>query len=470
MFKLNETNQIVTIFGTGNYGLALGSCLLKNGFKIIYGSRNPNENYVKEVLKATDEEIRVLTLSDAWKESNEMVIFAIKPENYEEVIRECCKNIQVYEKIVIDVSNSFKSNDQSSNAERLQFLLKRLMNESSKVSVVKAFNKISAYSMCQEFSNKSNELVPIASDNQKACQKVINLCFKIGLYGFMIGPLKKSRELEKSNSLTFNEWKYPTLFVLLFFIINCFWFFFHSYLTNPRFIDFNDYLNKFSFMSLLNRVTGFTSLHLLALVYLPGCLASFYQLYYGTKYKRFPLYLDLWLKSRKHLGLWSFFIASLHTMISLVILNPAYYSPWFKQNNINIHVRYTVHGELNILSGIFAFFLMCPLVVTSIKSINKSLNWSEWNFIQTKIGYSCLIASLIHVFIMFFRFVLERKLHNYSTNFILSRIKFASLWLPLTVIVLRLVAQTPIVHRRIRRIRSGSFDRMRLQAKDEHRV
>lgn len=455
----NESSRNVTIFGTGNYGLALGSRFLRYGFKVIYGSRNPNKNYVKEVLRASDEEIRVMSLSDAWKESSKIIIFAIRPENYEEVINACSRNFKFNDKIVIDISNSLESSDEVSNAEKLQLLLRRFMGESNNANVVKAFNQLSAYTISEEFSNKSTELVPIASDSQLACHEVMNLCRNIGLSGYMVGPLKYSKELEKSNSLTFDEWKYPTLFVVLFFIVNCFWFFFHSYFTNSRFINFSDYLNKFSLMSLLNRVTGFTSLHLLSLVYLPGCLASFYQLYYGTKYKRFPRYIDLWLKSRKYIGLWAFFIASLHLIISLVILNPAYYSPWFIKNEGNMHSKYTVHGELNILSGIVAYFLMCPLVVTSINSISSSLNWSEWRFVQTTIGYCCLMVSLLHVFIMFLRFVLERNLHNYSTNFILSRIKFISLWLPFAVLVFKLVTLIPMVHKRVKHIRNGTFEK-----------
>lgn len=67
----------------------------------------------------------------------------------------------------------------------------------------------------------------------------------------------------------------------------------------------------------INKVLPVTSITLLALVYLPGILAAGFQLYFGTKYKRFPQWLDRWMLSRKQFGLLSFFFATLHACYSL---------------------------------------------------------------------------------------------------------------------------------------------------------
>lgn len=58
---------------------------------------------------------------------------------------------------------------------------------------------------------------------------------------------------------------------------------------------------------------------MLSLVYLPGVLAACSQLYYGTKYRRFPDWLDQWLQHRKQIGLLSFFCAALHAVYSLCL-------------------------------------------------------------------------------------------------------------------------------------------------------
>lgn len=58
---------------------------------------------------------------------------------------------------------------------------------------------------------------------------------------------------------------------------------------------------------------------MLSLVYLPGVLAAMFQLYYCTKYKRFPDWLDQWLQHRKQIGLLSLFCAALHALYSFCL-------------------------------------------------------------------------------------------------------------------------------------------------------
>lgn len=67
----------------------------------------------------------------------------------------------------------------------------------------------------------------------------------------------------------------------------------------------------------INKVLPMVSITLLALVYLPGVIAAMVQLRNGTKYKKFPRWLDRWMLTRKQLGLLSFFFAVLHAIYSL---------------------------------------------------------------------------------------------------------------------------------------------------------
>ena len=65
-------------------------------------------------------------------------------------------------------------------------------------------------------------------------------------------------------------------------------------------------------MDNVNKTLAVHSLVTLALCYLPGVLAAWLQLARGTKYSRFPCWLDNWLKMRKQLGLLMLFAASIH--------------------------------------------------------------------------------------------------------------------------------------------------------------
>ena len=62
----------------------------------------------------------------------------------------------------------------------------------------------------------------------------------------------------------------------------------------------------------MNQTLACTALNMLALCYLPGCIGAYIQLIRGTKYSRFPNFLDQWLKMRKYLGLLMLLSASMH--------------------------------------------------------------------------------------------------------------------------------------------------------------
>ena len=64
----------------------------------------------------------------------------------------------------------------------------------------------------------------------------------------------------------------------------------------------------------VNRALACQALNMLAICYLPGCIAAYIQLIRGTKYSRFPNFLDKWLKMRKYLGLLMLFSASMHVI------------------------------------------------------------------------------------------------------------------------------------------------------------
>ena len=73
-------------------------------------------------------------------------------------------------------------------------------------------------------------------------------------------------------------------------------------------------------MDLVNKTLSVHALQTLALCYFPGVLAAWIQLFRGTKYSRFPNWLDNWLKMRKQLGLLMLFAASIHVSEPFYIL------------------------------------------------------------------------------------------------------------------------------------------------------
>lgn len=65
----------------------------------------------------------------------------------------------------------------------------------------------------------------------------------------------------------------------------------------------------------MNSALAQHAITMLTICYIPGLFAAFIQLKRGTKYSRFPSWLDKWLRMRKQIGLLMLFSASLHVSI-----------------------------------------------------------------------------------------------------------------------------------------------------------
>lgn len=465
----------ICIIGTGNYAISIAKLFLHYGHEVIFGSRNPNINYLKQNLSEFNEKnFNVVSIENAWYQSESFIFMAISAdeaiyESFTEKISELiAKSDQATNKIIVEISNS--SNDQSnqiSNAERLQNLFKDKLNEKSKnseINVIKAFNLINAYSLSSSFASptKANLAnvefrVPVAGDSMIAKQKLIDLCSQVGILAYDYGNLQDSFTLEKANSSTFSEWKIPSLISFGFLAFNFIWVFLIYFYFPKKPLTFYEYLSDFSLLSHTNKVLGFTTLNLLAFVYFAYVIASVYQLKYGTKYKNFPNWLDKWLKSRKQLGLLAFSIGTFHAIASLFVTNPQYLKDWHYKLSTGVG-RMTLNGELNILTGITAYLLMVIVALTSINSIGNSLNWSEWNFVQSKMGISCLTVGLLHDALMYFRIYNEKDENNYSFVYLITRVKLIAIYFPLIVLLARFIlAYCGPVCNKLEKIRNGSI-------------
>ncbi|CAB1334229.1 unnamed protein product [Coregonus sp. 'balchen'] len=158
-------------------------------------------------------------------------------------------------------------------------------------------------------------------------------------------------------------------------------------------------------VSLANKVCPIVSLIMLSLCYLPGVLASFLQLYRGTKYRRFPDWLDRWMLCRKQLGLLSLGFAFLHVVYTLILPIRYYLMFWVTENTVSLSKL----GHLTLL--------LCT-AHTYLYGWNRFLRSSTYKW-YTPPGYMlCLV-------------------------------------LPSVVLLLKLLLITPCVDRTITRIRQG---------------
>jgi len=221
---------------------------------------------------------------------------------------------------------------------------------------------------------------------------------------------------------------------------------------NPQ--TLKQYIDGFSILSHLNKVLGFTSLQLLAWIYFGSVLATIFQLKNGTKYKQFPKLLDIFLKHRKQYGLWAFMFATIHSILSFVVLDPAYLKPWFGSN-----LQLTLNGDINVISGVLAYILLVLVALSTINSIANSLSWKEWKFVHTKIGLTCLLVATLHTVSMYINIFRLRDTLGFTTVILLTRVKLYAIYFPAIVLLLRFIfGYFPPLSRRIEVIRNGTVN------------
>lgn len=157
----------------------------------------------------------------------------------------------------------------------------------------------------------------ICSDSVEARQNIMELARQLSFLPVDMGSLCSSRDIENIPIQLFPGWRGPVLTAvalsIFFFIYSFVRDIIHPYVKNKQ-SDFYKIP-----IDMVNRTLPTVAITLLALVYLAGQMAAAYQLYYGTKYRRFPHWLEGWLQSRKQMGLLSFFLAAVHVLYSLCL-------------------------------------------------------------------------------------------------------------------------------------------------------
>ncbi|XP_078105541.1 metalloreductase STEAP4-like [Sander vitreus] len=431
--------ELLCIFGTGDLGRSLGQRLLHSGYRVVYGSRRPHScGPLPQGAQAMSHE--------AAAQSASLVFLCIHREHYD-FLETLAPQLQG--KVLVDVSNNLKKNlYPEANAECLQRLIPGAY-------VVKAFNTLSAWAL-QNGPSDANRQVYLCGNGAEAKQAVAEVATKLGFAALDKGSLSAAKELEDFPLQLFPEWRMPlyvavglTAFIFVYVVIRDV---VYAYVEQGE--D-----NSFRIMvSLANKVFPIVSLIMLSLCYLPGVIAGFIQLYRGTKYRRFPDWLDRWMLCRKQLGLVALGFAFLHMVYTLIIPIRYYVIFWVSANTISqirenrtsvFDTTTAWRSDSYYSMGILGFGLFLLLGITSLPSVSNALSWREFSFIQSKLGYLTVFFCTLHTYL----YGWDKFLRTYK--WYMPPAYMLSLVLPSVVIVLKLLLLLPCVDRSLTRIRQG---------------
>ncbi|XP_051841716.1 LOW QUALITY PROTEIN: metalloreductase STEAP3 [Antechinus flavipes] len=439
--EIPSQSQTVGILGSGDFARSLATRLVGSGFRVIVGSRNP-----KRTAGLFPAAAQVILQAEAVS-TPEIIFVAMYREHYSTL---SSLSDQLVGKILVDVSNSTEKEhlqQRESNAEYLASLF-------PSCTVIKAFNVISAWSL-QSGPQDGNKQVLIAGDQREAKYKVSEIAQAMGFSPVDMGSLVYAKEIEAIPLRLLPEWKIPAILAVGLFIC----FYTYNFIRDVLQPYIQERKNKFYKLplSVVNTTLPCVAYVMLSLVYLPGVLAAALQLYRGTKYSRFPDWLDHWLQHRKQIGLLSFFCASLHAVYSFclplrrssryLIINEAVKQVLANKSNI-WNEEEVWRMEIYISLGILALGVLSLLAITSLPSISNSLNWREFTFVQSTLGFLALVVSTLHTLT-----------YGWTRAFADSRYLpptfTLTLLVPCVVILAKGIFLLPCLRHRLARIRRG---------------
>jgi predicted dinucleotide-binding enzyme len=188
----------IAVIGTGNVGAALGPEFAAQGNTIVYGSRNPSEQKVKDLVAKTGHGASAASQQDAVKGAD-IVVIAVPGTAAGDVVKSLG---DLSGKIVLDPTNRVnrsnpdgyvdydKPANAASNAELIQSL-------APKAKVVKAFNTLNVRQMTDPETAGGPITIPICGDDAQAKATIAALVKGMGLEVVDVGPLRFAQTLEE---------------------------------------------------------------------------------------------------------------------------------------------------------------------------------------------------------------------------------------------------------------------------------
>lgn len=434
----DDGRKKVVVLGTGDFGLALTTRLVQANYRVAVGSRDPER--CRSKVEATGG--IPMTQAEALRESV-VVVVAVPFQHTGSLPLSNLAN-----KIIVDVSNrNPRDRDSSgrSQAEHLQNLIPT-------ARVVKAFNVLSAYTLSRGI--RGSKEVPVCGDDRDARQLVSEIVKDLRLDPADLGSLHSAREVEEIPFQFFTEWKFgvvlSTVVWCLIFVITLFRSQLCSNLENMHKPNFTWDWSGFDgiMRDNVSSSSAGTAIILLALCYLPGVLAAYIQLARGTKYSEFPLWLDTWLKGRKHIGILMLWNAAIHAILVLS----------YSMGSVGLYdSTYSWRGPTFVACGAFTLLLAGVLGVASLPSVSASMTWREFSFVQSRVGWLVLFLASFHVIFNFW----DSLVKNHFSCYFLPSIAQLCIVLPLLTLALKLPLLTPCVDRSLTKIRQG-YERVSL--------
>ncbi|KAJ1980295.1 Metalloreductase steap4 [Dimargaris xerosporica] len=364
----------VAVIGGGWFGRALTDRLHRAGYAVTLGRRFPDQ--------ALTQGFRVPVRSVSYSEAIQSapVIFLAIPGTVHASFASLYLS-ELQGKIVVDVSNPATEND----CCRLQCsLAETLARHLPGVTVIKAFNTLSAYALEYDMPGSQRQVL-VCGDSLKGQREVMNIARSLGYNPVDAGALRMACELERANFAFFRRWWGAVAYAVFLVVFFTFYLIIRTHVLESN--------NNFRNLPLgtMNQVLGSTTLVLLGSINLAGVAANIWQLVHRTSAKAFPFWLANWLNARRVLGLVAFMLVLVHVFMGALAA---------PLSHLVSQGKYAAIAQGGLLVGCIGFMLYCLLCVTSLPGVAAVMSWVEWRFVQSTCGWWALIAVTLHAILL----------------------------------------------------------------------
>ena len=182
----------IGIIGSGNVGGTLGTRWAKAGHDIVYGTRDPQANDIKQLLAQAGGKTRAATLQEAARAGD--VLFLAMPWNATQSVLEGLGDLTG--KTLIDATNPLRGDLSGLDTGTTTSGGEKVAAWARGAKVVKAFNTVGANIMANPSFGAERPALFYCGDDATAKQTTKQLAEEIGFEALDAGPLTQARLLE----------------------------------------------------------------------------------------------------------------------------------------------------------------------------------------------------------------------------------------------------------------------------------
>jgi NADPH-dependent F420 reductase len=183
----------IGIIGAGDVAATLGKSWARKGHKIMFGVRNTQSPKVTSLLKISNENLKISTVSDALSFAD-IIILAVPWSAVKEIIS---SSVDLTGKILVDPTNPLTSDMKGMVTESFTSAAEEIAKLAPKSKVVKAFNTVGIKVLNNMIYGTTKADIFICGSDLKSRNAVKKLATDLGFQVVDVGPLSNAKLIEQ---------------------------------------------------------------------------------------------------------------------------------------------------------------------------------------------------------------------------------------------------------------------------------